>query len=39
MEKVCPLCGGELKKEYCERNNIRLIVIPYNQEYSLKDLL
>ena len=29
----------QLKKEYCERNNIRLIVIPYNQEYSLKDLL
>ena len=27
------------KKEYCEKNNIRLIVIPYYQQYTIKDLL
>ena len=29
----------QLKKEYCEKNNIRLITIKYNQTYNLKDLL
>lgn len=29
----------KLKKEYCEKNNIRLITIKYNQTYNLKDLL
>lgn len=27
------------KKEYCKKNNIRLIVIPYNKKYTIKDLL
>lgn len=29
----------DLKKEYCERNNIRLIIIKHDQNYSLKDLI
>ncbi len=29
----------KLKQEYCQRHNIRLIVIPFDMEYSLKDLL
>lgn len=29
----------KLKKEYCKQNNIRLIIIKYNQTYSLEDLL
>lgn len=29
----------KIKKEYCEKNNIRLIIIPYNKKYSIKDLL
>ena len=28
-----------LKKEYCIKNNIRLICINYDEDYSLKDLL
>lgn len=31
--------NDEIKKEYCEKNNIRLIIIKYNEQYSLKDLL
>ena len=27
------------KKEYCEKNHIRLIVIPYNKQYTIRDLL
>jgi hypothetical protein len=29
----------ELKKEYCKKNNIKLIIIKYDQQYSLKDLI
>lgn len=29
----------QLKKEYCEKNNIPLIVIPYYKKYTLSDLL
>ena len=29
----------KLKKEYCKKHNIRLIIIPYNLNYSIKDLL
>ena len=29
----------KLKQEYCQKNNIRLITIKYNQTYNLKDLL
>lgn len=28
-----------LKKEYCKKNNIKLIIIKYDQEYTLQDLL
>lgn len=28
-----------LKKEYCQKNNIRLIIIPYNKQYTIKDLI
>lgn len=28
-----------LKREYCKKNNIRLKIIKYNQDYSLNDLL
>ena len=31
--------NDQLKKEYCEKHNIKLIVIPYSQEYSLEDLI
>lgn len=31
--------NDQLKKEYCEKNNIKLIVIPYFQKYSLNDLI
>ena len=27
------------KKDYCEKNHIRLIVIPYDKQYTIKDLL
>lgn len=27
------------KKDYCEKNHIRLIVIPYNKQYTIRDLL
>lgn len=29
----------KLKKEYCEKNNIRLITIRYDEQYTLSDLL
>lgn len=29
----------ELKQEYCQKHNIRLIIIPFDKQYSLKDLL
>jgi hypothetical protein len=29
----------KIKQQYCEQNNIRLIILKYNQQYSLKDLL
>jgi hypothetical protein len=29
----------QLKQEFCNLHNIRLIIIPYNMNYSLKDLL
>ena len=29
----------QLKQEFCRSHNIRLIIIPYNMDYSLKDLL
>lgn len=28
-----------LKKEYCEKNNIRLIIIPFDKQYSFQDLM
>lgn len=28
-----------IKKEYCEKNNIRLIIIPYDKQYSIEDLI
>ena len=28
-----------LKKEYCKKNNIPLIIIKYDENYSIKDLL
>lgn len=31
--------NDQLKKEYCKKHNIRLIIIPYDKEYSIKDLL
>lgn len=29
----------KMKEEYCQKNNIRLIKISYDQDYSIKDLL
>ena len=29
----------KIKKEYCKKNNIRLIIIKYNEQYTLSDLL
>lgn len=29
----------KIKQEYCKKHNIRLIIIPYNKDYSIKDLL
>lgn len=29
----------QMKKDYCQKNNIRLIIIPYDKEYTIKDLL
>lgn len=31
--------NDKIKKKYCEKNNIKLIIIKYDQQYSLKDLL
>lgn len=31
--------NDQLKKQYCEKNNIKLIVIPYFQKYTLNDLI
>lgn len=28
-----------MKKEYCKQHNIRLIIIPYDKDYSIKDLI
>lgn len=33
------VANDERKKKYCEEKGIRLIIIPYNQEYTLKDLI
>lgn len=33
------IANDERKRQYCEEKGIRLKVIPYNQEYSLKDLI
>ena len=29
----------QIIKDYCEKNHIRLIVIPYDKQYTIKDLL
>ena len=29
----------KLKQEYCQKHNIRLIIIPFDMKYSLEDLL
>ncbi|HAH74901.1 MAG TPA: hypothetical protein DCL62_01790, partial [Kandleria vitulina] len=34
MEKVCPLCGGELKKEYCDHGPFYTCV---NEECEYKE--
>ena len=31
--------NDQRKKEYCLKNNIRLLIIPYDKEYTLKDLI
>lgn len=33
------VANDERKRKYCEEKGIRLIIIPYNQEYTLKDLI
>lgn len=33
------IANDERKRQYCEEKGIRLKVIPYNQEYSIKDLI
>lgn len=33
------IANDKLKKEYCLKNNIRLVEIPYDKQYTIEDLL